>query len=63
MSAVVGIVYMGKLSHDPKIVLDLDGFIREIGRRQKSFDLRQKFVWYKSSKSNPFLVEKGLIKS
>ena len=27
-----------------QIVLDLDGFIREIGRRQKSFDLRQKFV-------------------
>merc|ERR1712176_324347 len=24
--------------------LDLDGFIREIGMRQKSFDLRQKFV-------------------
>ena len=24
--------------------VDLDGFIREIGRRQKSFDRRQKFV-------------------
>ena len=28
-----------------KIVLDLDGFIREIGMRQKSFDLSAKFVW------------------
>ena len=27
-----------------KIVLDLDGFIREIGMRQKSFDLSAKFV-------------------
>ena len=25
-------------------VLELDGFIREIGKRQKSFDLRQKFI-------------------
>ena len=26
--------------------LDLDDFIREIGRRQKSFDLQQKFeIW------------------
>ena len=24
--------------------LDLEGFIREIGMRQKSFDIRQKFV-------------------
>ena len=27
-----------------KIILDLDGFIREIGMRQKSFDLSAKFV-------------------
>jgi len=28
----------------PKSGLDLDGFIREIGMRQKSFDLSAKFV-------------------
>ena len=28
----------------PKNELDLDGFSGEIGRRQKSFDLRQKIV-------------------
>ena len=41
----------------PKSGLDLDGFIREIAKRQKSFDLRQKFVWCKPSKSNSLLVE------
>ena len=32
--------------------LILDGFIREIGRRQKSFDVRHKFFWYQPSKIN-----------
>ena len=35
-----------------KIVLDLDGFIREKGWRQKSFDVRHKFFWYQPSKIN-----------
>ena len=35
-----------------KSELILDGFIREIGRRQKSFDVRHKFFWYQPSKIN-----------
>ena len=33
-----------KKLNSTKSGLDLDGFIREIGRRQKSFDLRQNFI-------------------
>ena len=41
---------------DTKSGLILDGFIRKIGRRQKSFDVRHKFFWYQPSKINQLWV-------